>query len=367
MHSTAIDRRTFLTLAGAALLAPGAAADGADEALFLGARRGGNGFEAAVIDERGRDRLVLPLEARGHSFAIDAASRRAVAFARAPGRFAVTFSLDGGAEPVAIAAEAGRHFYGHGLFTPDGRLMLATENDYEAARGVTGVYDAGKGFARIGEFATGGIEPHEALLMPDGKTLCAANGGIQTHPDYERVKLNLATMEPSLAYLDIATGDIVEQVKLAKDLHQVSIRHMAVDAFGHVWFGCQYQGDPTERPALVGRHRRGREIEMFAGPADVLRALDNYVGSVAVDTSGTVVATSSPHGGVVAFWDAATGRSLGLRQLADGCGVAGSGRARIIATSGRGAIVETGPDGDTSELAAPAPTAPAWDNHLRRI
>lgn len=358
-----------MTLAGAALLAPGveAASAVADEALFLGARRGSAGFEAAVIDEAGRDRLVLPLAARGHSFAIDRAGGRAVAFARAPGRFAVAFPLDGKAEPVAIAAEAGRHFYGHGLFTRDGRLMLATENDYEAARGVTGIYDAGGGFRRIGEFATGGIEPHEALLMPDGKTLCAANGGIQTHPDYERVKLNLATMEPSLAYLDIATGEIVEQVRLAKALHQVSIRHMALDAFGYVWFGCQYQGDPANRPALVGRHRRGRAIEMFTGPEAVLRALDNYVGSVAVDASGTVVATSSPHGGVVAFWDAATGRSLGMRQLADGCGVAGSGKARLIATSGRGAIVETGPDGDGRDLVAPGPAAPAWDNHLRRI
>lgn len=368
MRSTAIDRRTFLTLAGATLLAPGAeAASRADEALFLGARQSGRGFEAAVIDEAGRDRLVLPLQARGHSFAIDRERGRAVAFARAPGRFAVAFSLDSSGEPVAIAAEAGRHFYGHGLFTRDGRLMLATENDYDGARGVTGLYDAGSGFRRIGEFSTGGIEPHEALLMPDGRTLCAANGGIQTHPDYERVKLNLATMEPSLAYLDISTGEIVEQVKLAKELHQVSIRHMAVDAAGHVWFGCQYQGDPADRPALVGRHRRGRAIEMFPGPADVTRALDNYVGSVAVDASGTVVATSSPHGGVIAFWDAATGRSLGTRELADGCGVAGFRRARLIATSGRGAIVETGPDGDTTELTAPGSAVPAWDNHLRHL
>ena len=106
---------------------------------------------------------------------------------------------------------------------------------------------------------------------------------------------------------------------------------------------------------------------MFAGPSPVLRALDNYVGSVAVDASGTVVATSSPHGGVIAFWDAATGRSLGTRELADGCGVAGIGRGRLVATSGRGAVVETGPEGDGRELVAEGSDAPAWDNHLRRV
>src|SRR5687768_8124970 len=128
MRSTAIDRRTFLALAGAASLAPWQAAHGAEEALFLGARRNGERFEAAVLDEQGRDRLVLPLEARGHSFAVDRPRLRAVAFARAPGRFAVSFSLDGDGEPVPIAPPPDRHFYGHGVFTPDGRLMLAAEN-----------------------------------------------------------------------------------------------------------------------------------------------------------------------------------------------------------------------------------------------
>lgn len=366
MRSTAIDRRTFLALAGAAALAPDAALAGED-ALFLGARLNGAGFEAAVIDARGRDRLVLQLPARGHSFAIDAARRRAVAFARSPGRYAVAFPLAGAEEPVAIAAAEDRHFYGHGIFTADGRLMLATENDYDGARGVTGIYDATGGFRRIGEFPTGGIEPHEALLMPDGRTLCVANGGIQTHPDYERVKLNLATMQPSIAYIDIATGDIAEQAKLPGALHQVSIRHMAIDAAGHVWFGCQYQGDPSDRPALVGRHRRGREIEMFSGPPEILRQLDNYVGSVSVDISGTVLATSSPRGGVIAYWDTATGRSLGARHLADGCGIAALRQTHFLATSGRGAIVETGPDREAAGLVAEGGDVPAWDNHLRRL
>ena len=365
MHSTAIDRRTFLALAGAAALAP-SAVRAADEALFLGARLHDGRFEAAVIDARGDDKLVLPLEARGHSFAVDAVRRQAVAFARSPGRFAVAFTLDGSSDPVAIVAASERHFHGHGIFTPDGRLMLATENAYEHGAGVTGVYDVTGGFRRIGEFGTGGIEPHEAVLMGDGRTVCVANGGIQTHPDYERVKLNLATMEPSLAYLDIEDGAIVEQVRLPADLHQLSIRHMALDAAGHVWFGCQYQGDPADRPPLVGRHRRGREIELFAGPPDVLHAFDNYVGSVAVDESGEVLATSSPHGGVIAFWDTATGRSLGIRRLADGCGIAPAGTARVLATSGRGSIIDVGP-GVRDIVIAERDSLPLWDNHLRRI
>lgn len=365
MHSTAIDRRTFLTLAGLTAVAPAAFA-AEEDALFLGARLSAGRFEAAVIDGRGRDRLVLPLEARGHSFAIDNKRRRAVAFARSPGRFAVAFPIDGRGEPVAIAAAPGRHFFGHGIFSPDGKLMVATENDYEAGRGVAGIYDATAGFRRIGEFATNGVGPHEVLLMRHGRTLAIANGGILTHPDYEKTKLNIATMEPSLAYVDLASGEVVEKVGLAPELHQLSIRHMALDAAGHVWFGCQWEGEAAETPPLVARHRRGHAIELFPGPEGTLRALRNYVGSVAVDASGEVLATSSPHGGVIVFWDTATGRCLGSQALADGCGVAPVAPGHVLATSGRGAIVDAQPDG-ISGIIGEGRSVPAWDNHLRRL
>lgn len=360
-----IDRRTFLALLGATVFQPTEAL-AAEDALFLGARMKGGGYEVAVIDGTGRDRLVLPVEARGHSFAIDAPRRRAVAFARSPGRYAVAFDVDGKTEPQPITARADRHFFGHGIFTPDGQLMLASESDYEAGRGVTGIYDASDGFRRIGEFASGGIGPHEIVLMPDGRTACIANGGILTHPDYDRLKLNLDTMKPSLAYIDVTSGELVEQVTLAPELHQLSIRHLTIDASGAVWFGCQYEGDPLDRPPLVGRHRRGREPELFAGPAETLRSLDNYIGSVAIDVAGEIVATSSPRGGLVVFWDAATGRCIGQQQLADGCGVAPFRRGKILATSGRGAIEVLG-HSTSAGSALKADQKIGWDNHLRRI
>ncbi|MFC5583918.1 DUF1513 domain-containing protein [Nitratireductor kimnyeongensis] len=362
-----IDRRTFLALAAASAFRPHGAMAAEEEALFLGARLNAGAFEAAVIDATGRDRLILPLEARGHSFAIDAPRRRAVAFARSPGRFAIAFSVDGKGEPLAFAPPPDRHFYGHGGFTPDGKLLFATENDFEGERGVTGVYDATAGFRRIGEFGTGGIGPHEVILLADGRTLCVANGGILTHPDYERIKLNLATMKPSLSYVDIETGDMVEQVDLAPELHKLSIRHLTLDRFGAVWFGAQYQGEDDLRPPLVGRHRRGQTIELFPGPEATLTALDNYIGSVATDSSGEIVATSSPRGGLAVFWDARSGRCLGERSLKDGCGIAPLANRRLLETSGRGAIVRTGPDTPMENVRATDPAAPTWDNHLRRL
>ncbi|WP_144641118.1 DUF1513 domain-containing protein [Bordetella genomosp. 13] len=372
-----IDRRRFLAWS-AALGLPGAPAvlaaaaqaeERADgEPCYVTARRRAGRHEAVVLDARGADLLRVPMPDRGHSFALDAARGRAVVFGRQPGFFAVAFDVAGRRPPQPLAAAEGRHFYGHGVFLPDGRRMLATENDYENGRAVLGVYDAspGGGYRRLGEFDVGGVGSHEVVLLPDGKTLCVANGGILTHPDYGKLELNLDSMRPSLAYLDAADGRLLEKAELDASLHQLSLRHLGLAGDGAVWFGCQHVGPDNERPALVGRHRRGHAPELFPGPAEVLRDMRHYIGTVAADASGHVMATSSPVGGQVMYWDAASGRYLGVTKLPDGCGVAPRAQGHFLASSGLGAMVHAGP-GIASSPVRPTDAGLAWDNHFRRL
>ncbi|OZI71288.1 DUF1513 domain-containing protein [Bordetella genomosp. 12] len=360
----AIDRREFLALGASALLLPGRVLGApAEEALYVTARLRAGRHEVVVLDERGRDRLALAMPDRGHSFAID--GERATVFGRQPGFFALSFDLRGRQPAQVIEAAEGRHFFGHGVYLPGGRLMLATENDYEGGQGVIGIYDVSAAPRRVGEFSSGGIGPHEVILMPDGKTLCVANGGILTHPDYGKLELNLDTMRPSLAYLDAASGELLEKVELDARWHKLSIRHLALAGDGSVWFGCQHMGPAHERPALVGRHRRGHAPECFAGDPERLRGMRNYVGSVAADASGRIIATSSPVGGQVLYWDAASGRQLGATDLPDGCGVAPAPKSDFLVSSGLGAMVQTGPQGQTATLMAPG-REQSWDNHFRR-
>src|SRR5207237_5891958 len=126
---------------------------------------------------------------------------RAVVVARRPGTFAVVCDPKGQTAPVTIASVEGRHFFGHGVFAPDGKLLYATENDFERGQGVIGIYDVAGGYERIGEFPTYGVGPHEMILLPDGKTFAIANGGIETHPDYGRAGLNIDRTDPTLRSL----------------------------------------------------------------------------------------------------------------------------------------------------------------------
>lgn len=362
--ASSIDRRIFLKAAGSAFLAtlaPGAAiAMLAADAVFATAyvdRRGRYGI--ALLSEAGELLHVLPLPDRGHDIAFDPVSRRCVAFARRPGTFALVFDHSGRAEPLSIAAAPGRHFFGHGVFSPDGRLLYATENDVEAAAGLIGVYDATDGFRRVGEFPTHGMDPHELLLVPDGRMLAVANGGIETHPDFGRAKLNLATMKPSLVFLDRLTGSLVESHELAPGLHQLSIRHMDLDAAGRVWFGCQYEGPALDRPPLVGTARLGEELALLDIPPDILSGFRNYIGSVAANLAAGTVAISSPQGNRMAVIDATTGKVVADRTLTEVCGIAAD-RDGYLATTGEGRILRA--SGDEAML-----PGYVWDNHILRI
>ncbi|MBC8130465.1 MAG: DUF1513 domain-containing protein [Rhizobiaceae bacterium] len=358
-----IDRRSFLASAGAAFAASltphSAEALSRTEAVFGAACQKADGsYGCAVFTEEGRILSLVDLPDRGHDITFDPITRRAVAFARRPRTFAVVFDPASGRTLHTITSQDGRHFFGHGFFSPDGRLLYATENEIETAEGLVGIYDVGAGFRRVGEFPTHGMDPHEALLMPDGETIVVANGGIETHPDFGRQKLNLPTMEPSLAFIERRTGRLIEKQTLGHELHQLSIRHLAVDARQRVWFGCQYEGNPSDLPQLVGFASRGESIALVPLDPEPLASLANYVGSVAASTDGSLIALASPKGNAILTFDAAATRPAGRYTLTETCGLAPV-HAGFIATGGQG---------DVMLLADEVDRRPSdrvlWDNHI---
>lgn len=359
-----IDRRDFLKAAGAAFLsslAPKAFADtlAADAVFATAYQRRDGAYGAAILSEAGKILQTVELPDRGHDITFDPVSGRSVVFARQPGTFFVAFDHAGRTPPVTVESVSGRHFFGHGVFSPDGALLYATENDFDNAAGMVGIYDARNGFARIGEFPTHGVGPHELLLLGDDITIAIANGGIETHPDFGRAKLNLSTMKPSYVLVDRRNGDLIEKHELPAELHQLSIRHMDTDETGAVWFGCQHEGPATERPALVGRAVRGKELELVEMAPKVLSGFRNYIGSVAANRDAGTVAVTSPQGNSYAVIEAATSKVLKVERLTEVCGVAPD-HAGFMVTTGTGEIVV--PEDRSFEE-----KDFVWDNHVLRI
>lgn len=377
-NSMAIDRRRFVAGALVALAVPrhvlaaeagSAGASGTDALYAAAARVNGNGYAVLLVTGDGRVLREIPLTARAHDIAIDRRNRRAVACARRPGYFALAFDVDGRAEPEVFAPPAERHFYGHGVFAPDGRLIYMTEHDVETGEGVIGIYDAMGGFARIGEFPSYGIGPHEAILLADGETLVAANGGFGSDPATGREIFNVAGMKPNMAFIDIRTGALKASHGLPADISKLSIRHLAADASGNVWFGGQWQGAMEETPSLIGRGRIDRDIVLIdsggneSGATGI--ALRGYIGSVAVCGDGRLLAASAPRAGRVVYTDTETGKIVHDVELKDACGVASGGDRAFAISSGHGALRV---EGETARGAAETDFASTeFDNHLRRI
>lgn len=367
----AIDRRNLLACGGvllASTMLPLRCAFGSTRMRFITAARRGNGqYCLLVLAEDGAIEREIALTGRGHDIALSPDGRTAVAFARRPGTFAVAIDLSGARAPVTLASAPGRHFYGHGIFSRDGRLLYATENDYDEARGVLGVYDVAAEYQRIGELETHGVGPHEVLLMPDGETVCIANGGIETHPDAGRAKLNLDTMQPSLVFIDRRSGDIKAHHELARELHHLSIRHLCLDGSGVVWFGGQWEGGPDSVPWVVGHARADSPIVFSESAGAVGARLKGYIGSMAASQDGAIVAASAPRAGRVLYFDAEHGRVVGERQLSDVCGVAPAHSSDIAQSSGEGHLQISSPIGGSGDGLVHRLAEIAFDNHLRAI
>ncbi|MBY3000164.1 DUF1513 domain-containing protein [Rhizobium leguminosarum] len=358
MRSAAIDRRSFVKAAGlgflAALTPRSLMALERTDAVYASGIRAANGsFAVATVTERGEivDQVALP--ARAHGMAFSASTGKTVAFARRPGTYAMIFDPWNKSEPIVINSREDRHFYGHGAFSPDGRLLYASENDFDGNRGMIGLYDATNRFTRIGEFETYGIGPHDMTVSDDGRLLIVANGGIETHPDFGRTKLNLGEMQPSLALIDAATGALVEKHVLPAEWAELSTRHVDLDGAGRIWFACQYEGHRKDLPPLVGHFAKGEDLTFIDLPEETTRRLANYVGAIAVSRSEGLVGITSPKGGASVTIDARTGKMLAETSLPDAAGIAPA-RSGFAVSSYDGDFLSTRSD-------------VAWDQHIVRI
>lgn len=361
-----MDRRDVLTglaAAGACAALGVPTVRAAATGRFLGSRVNGDGNAfATAFDAAGRVSIDVALPARGHGMAVRPDSGEVVVMARRPGSFGVVLDAAGGHRGTFHTA-AGRWFNGHGVFAGPSTL-LASETVLGSGDGVIGVYAAADGYRRIGEFPSGGLEPHDVALLGDGRTLVIANGGLRRDPDRPRIKTNIATMTPNLAYLDATTGRLLEIVEPPPAWHKLGTRHLATAPDGTVAVAMQYDGAAADTVPLVALHSRGAsELTFLHLPTAAQRGMRHYAGDIAFDATGRMLGVTSPPGSRAVFWDRDDG-FVAAARVADVCGISGYGDGGFVLSSGLGGVVRWLPD-----LAATAPVAgPAarmrWDNHL---
>jgi len=354
-------RRGFLAGLLASGLAPQASWADLGAPAFLSAARAPDGrYLLAGLSYQGDIRFTCPLPGRGHAAAAHPNRPEAIAFARRPGRFAEVIDCLSGATLAQLQPPASHHFYGHGCFTPDGKRLFTTENDFENSRGVIGVWQVGASYQRIGSFSSGGIGPHDLMLRQTDSSvaLVVANGGIETHPDSGRAKLNIPDMRPNLSLLSL-DGTMQDQMQLGSDLRMNSIRHLALAADGTIGFAMQWQGDQGSDLPIVGLYSPGNAPRLMAQEDPRLRHLNGYGGSLAFADQGRQIAVTSPRGGVVQVMNTGNGTIVNEHPLTDVCGLATTDKG-LVASTGTGQLISIA----TGQARRLQSHGLAWDNHL---
>jgi len=309
----------------------------------------------------------IPLPARGHDvIALPNKPGCALVFARRPGTFAVEVDFVNNRIVQEIKPQENSHFYGHGVISIKHNTLMTSENDFVSGNGQIVVRDA-TSYQVLARYASGGIGPHQVAMMPDGNTLVIANGGIKTHPEFPRKKLNLETMQPNLAYLDIVTGKLLGTYQL--DNKYLSIRHLDVSNKGKVIAALQYQGLKTDLVPLIVSHQGEEQLRYLHAGEDLWRSMNQYTASVCIDNEHDRVAVSCPRSDLITYWSLASNEFIGSEKLKDGAGLAFVGD--MYASSGKGQVIEllARENKQQSLLSRHGMNFSdiRWDNHMTKI
>lgn len=315
-------------------------------------------FAVAAIDRAGQPLWQTPVDTRCHGGCRRPASNELVFVERRPGWSFYVLDDGTGARLHRIEAGMGEHFVGHGVFSPNGQQLYLPASRYDSGEGIVAVYDAGNSYRRVQTLELNGIGPHELTLHPDGQTLVIGLGGILTHPDYDRIKLNLATMQPALMLMDRHSGEIL--ARFTPSHHQLSCRHVDVSPNGAIYAAYQYQGPRHETPPLVACYRGGQFEEIDFGD-EVLATLGNYLASVVAHPENNLVAVTSPIGGTALIFNGESGQVVNTAGIPDCAGVQAVAGGDFLVSSGQGKLVRFGAHGHPIELAT---QAMHWDHHL---
>lgn len=279
-----------------------------------------------------------------------------LAVARRPGDWLLRWRPGAHAEPELFWNTDGTHFNGHVVRHPDGRHLLTTETDPDAddglGTGIVGVRDLHT-LQLVARWPTGGRDPHQLLVSPDGRQLWVANGGLASRPETGRARIAEAPMDASIVVFDLRSGERLARWTVSDPW--LSLRHLAWHGpTGTLGVALQAEHpDPARRvdaPVLAWLNAGEAQPKLTLAPVPASAPMAGYGGDIVATSGGFAV--SSPRSGRVALWDA-QGRPQSSFELPQACALA---PGPFVAGSG-----EMGEMGLASLERRPLPLTP--DNH----
>jgi uncharacterized protein len=305
-------RRELLLAAGGTLMLPWLALAQKGPAPANGKRNGtviGFGLAAnkacfiCTVDFDSPERTVRSqsdIDFLGHGFMPNPARPHLAVVSQKQGKGCVEWDMAARKVTRVISTVPQRQFYGHGAFTPDGKILFLVETTVGdgSYQGVISVRD-GSSYEQLGEFPSYGMAPHDAHLIDGGRTLVVTNGGGPRG----------SSEMPCVTLVDVGTRQLKRKLVLPERLNA---GHVAMTAKGDMAVvSAPRNGMNKEAPDYLGG------ISLLV-PGRDLRTLENEVVarmrgetlSVAIHAPSGVVAATNPAADLLSFWDYSSGKLL---------------------------------------------------------
>lgn len=333
----------------------------------MGNKKTGHGFGFMSVEQQTLAKQTSSF--RGHGVSQHPLHpSHVIMYGRRPGNMAIVTDVLQNRMVNSFKIAKNRFFYGHGCFSADGKTLFTTEGDSTTGEGKIGIRDS-ISYQQLGEFETSGIGPHDMTIMPDGKTLVVANGGILTRPETGRKKLNLPEMISNLTYIDTFTGKKIDEFRVPEP--KASIRHLDIAKDGTVAIAMQVQRTAMKSEDTVplgAIHKPGKEIHLLTDPERLIMGMNDYMGSVAINEKTRVAGFTSPRGNLVGFWNIDNYQFVGYHQLHDVCGIAVNSKNNFMISNSFGEVRElTGSTLKEDKSRRVVHVNSSWDNHMLNV
>lgn len=351
-----VDRRQFLQGLGISLAALPLAAQAAQSqqqlhvlaAYDVGRNEHRFGLAGAAAN--------VSLPERGHHICrVPGKPDECLVFARRPGSYIARINWRKAELLARYDYADNRHGFGHGVFLPDGRLAT-TDNDIDTGAGLITLRHP-QTLEPLAEFSSGGIGPHELLVL-DAKILLVANGGILTLPESGRIKLNLREMQPSLDVVALDGSGSRASWQLPDK--RLSIRHLAHATDDCYAVALQFEGRGAA--PVLARWQAGSLQALDIPDAALAEACNGYAASAAA--SPQTLACTATKGDAVLAWRR-DGSFLAAHEIAKPAGIALTPDGRhFIVSNEYGEIRWLFSDSLREDLPRRRRYPLKWDNHL---
>lgn len=270
---------------------------------FVSAQKNSSGKNLiGILNLPSRDLKSAEISIEGHSIAFNPVEKNLVVlFGQPPSRVSLLFDVEKMAVIRIFDCAPGNYFYGHGVFSRDGKHLFVSEHVNDDTAGIITIRDTA-GFRLIGQLNSHGNAPHELLLTPDGSTMVIANGGITEKNDGTPVA-NADNIFSSLCYVEIESGKLLAKDTLVNTA--MSIRHIKSDGLGNLGVGLANFGVKNGDPCVAVRNDKA-DLKLVDRTGNTGREHQRVL-SVVVDAASDTVAATHPEAGVVSFWSLGAG------------------------------------------------------------